>query len=62
MHSIFQSNGTGTVKEIQKLFRRSEPDVNMSINSLIVSRDIIQAITEIGKDRDILAIPEINLR
>jgi len=59
LRSFFQSNGAGTIKEIQKLFRWSEPDINVSINSLIISGEIIQAITDAGKDRDIFAIPEL---
>jgi hypothetical protein len=59
LRSYFQSNGTGTVKEIQKLFRWSEPDIHKSINSLIAAHEIIQALTDEGNDKDIFAIPEL---
>jgi len=59
LRSYFQSNGTGTFEEIQKLFRWSEPDTHKSINSLIAAREIIQALTDEGKEKEIFAIPEL---
>ena len=59
LRSYFRSNGTGTAKEIQKLFAWSEYDIHKAINSLIATGEIIQAFTDEGERKDIFAIPEL---
>jgi hypothetical protein len=59
LYSYFRSNGTGTYKEIQKLFGWHEHDIHKTINSLITVGEIIQVFTDESKGKDIFAIPEL---
>jgi len=59
LRSYFRSNGTGTAKEIQKLFSWQEHDIHNAINSLTAAGEIFSAWMDEDKGKDIFAIPEL---
>ena len=59
LRSYFRSNGTGTTKEIQKLFSWQEHDIHNAINSLTAAGEIFSAWMDEGKGKDIFTIPEL---
>jgi len=59
LRSYFRSNGTGTFKDIQILFRWQVHDIRKAINSLIATGEIIEACLDENKGEDIFSIPEL---
>ena len=59
LRSYFRSNGTGTSKNIKKLFGWQVHDIHKAINSLIATGEIIQTHLDEDRGEDIFAIPEL---
>ena len=59
LHAFFRSNGTGTTKQIQRILGWHRYDIQMAINALKSTGEIIQTLSSEKKENDIYTIPEL---
>ena len=57
LYAFFRSNGTGTTKQIQRIFGWHKCDIQMAINDLISTGEIIQTLSSEREEKEIYTIP-----